>query len=75
MRDQKTPVVRFETEEHQIMAVVSVAEIPMRVVVDVHGEGHGSLRAAGERAGGPAGAGPARAGSLRTGIAVRCWWC
>jgi hypothetical protein len=37
LQDQKTPVVRFETEEHQIMAVVSVADLPMRVVVDAHG--------------------------------------
>ena len=37
LKDQKTPVARFETEEHQIMAVVSVAELPMRVVVDAPG--------------------------------------
>jgi len=37
LEDKNTPVVRFESEEHQIMAVVSVAELPMRVVVDAHG--------------------------------------
>jgi superfamily II DNA/RNA helicase len=37
LQDQKTPLVRYETEEHQIMAVVSLAELSMRVVVDAHG--------------------------------------
>jgi hypothetical protein len=37
LQDQKTPLMRYESEEHQIMAVVSLAELTMRVVVDVHG--------------------------------------
>jgi hypothetical protein len=35
--EQKTPVVRFETEQHQILAVVSLAQLTMRAVVDIHG--------------------------------------
>lgn len=37
LKAQKTPVVRFETDQHQILAVVSLAELPMRVSVDAHG--------------------------------------
>lgn len=37
LKAQKTPVVRFETDQHQILAVVSIAELPMRVPVDAHG--------------------------------------
>jgi len=37
LQEQKTPVVRFESEEHQILAVVSLAELSLRVVVDAHG--------------------------------------
>jgi superfamily II DNA/RNA helicase len=34
---QKTPVVRFETQEHKIVALVSLAELTMRVPVDSYG--------------------------------------
>lgn len=34
---QKTPVVRFVTEAHRILAQVSVGELTMRVPVDSHG--------------------------------------
>jgi len=34
---QKTPVVRFVTEAHRILAHVSLAELAMRVPVDSHG--------------------------------------
>lgn len=34
---QKTPVVRFVTEAHRILAHVSLAELTMRVPVDSHG--------------------------------------
>ena len=34
---QKTPVVRFETQDHKITALVSLAELPMRVPVDSYG--------------------------------------
>ena len=37
LKDQKTPLVRYEIEAHQILAVVSIAELPMRALVDVHG--------------------------------------
>jgi len=37
LKDQKTPLVRYETEAHQILAVVSIAELPMRALVDAHG--------------------------------------
>lgn len=37
MAEQKTPVVRFVRNDHKIQALVSVAELPMRVPVDVHG--------------------------------------
>ncbi len=37
LADQKTPLVRYETEAHQIFAVVSLAELPMRTLVDAHG--------------------------------------
>jgi superfamily II DNA/RNA helicase len=34
---QKTPVVRFITEAHRILALVSLADLTMRVPVDSHG--------------------------------------
>ena len=34
---QKTPVVRFETQEHKIVALVSLADLTMRVPVDSYG--------------------------------------
>jgi superfamily II DNA/RNA helicase len=34
---QRTPVVRFETQEHKIIAVVSLADLTMRVPVDSYG--------------------------------------
>lgn len=37
MAEQKTPVVRFVRSDHKIQALVSLAELPMRVPVDVHG--------------------------------------
>lgn len=37
LQEQKTPVVRFESEQHQIMAVVSLAELSLRAVVDARG--------------------------------------
>jgi len=37
LADQKTPLVRFETEAQQILAVISIADLPMRALVDAHG--------------------------------------
>jgi hypothetical protein len=37
LQEKKTPVVRFESQDHQILAVVSLAELTLRVAVDVHG--------------------------------------
>ena len=34
---QKTPVVRFMRNEHRLQALVSIADLPMKVPVDVHG--------------------------------------
>ena len=34
---QKTPLVRFEQEGHKIHAVVSIADLPSRALVDSHG--------------------------------------
>jgi len=34
---QKTPVVRFERQDHKIVALSSIADLPMRVPVDAHG--------------------------------------
>ena len=34
---QKTPVIRFEVQEHKIMAHVSLGDLTMRVPVDKHG--------------------------------------
>jgi superfamily II DNA/RNA helicase len=34
---QKTPMVRLETQEHKIVAMVSIADLPMRVPVDSYG--------------------------------------
>ena len=35
--EQKTPVVRFMRNEHRLQALVSIADLPMKVPVDVHG--------------------------------------
>ena len=37
LADLRTPVLRFETEKHKILAVVSLADLPLRVPVDRHG--------------------------------------
>jgi len=37
LQEHKTPVVRFETEQHQILAVVSLAQLTLRAGVDAHG--------------------------------------
>lgn len=37
LAQQKTPVVRFSSEAHKILALVSLAELTMRVPVDRHG--------------------------------------
>ena len=37
LASQKTPVVRFETQDHKITVLVSLADLPMRVPVDSHG--------------------------------------
>lgn len=37
MAEQKTPVVRFARNDHKIQALVSIADLPMRVPVDAHG--------------------------------------
>ena len=37
LKDKNTPLVRYETAEHQIHAVVSIADLPMRTLVDAHG--------------------------------------
>ncbi|HET7626371.1 MAG TPA: DEAD/DEAH box helicase, partial [Verrucomicrobiae bacterium] len=34
---QKTPIVRFENQEQKILALVSIADLPMRVPVDKYG--------------------------------------
>jgi hypothetical protein len=34
---QKTPVVRFEEQDHRMVALSSIADLPMRVPVDKHG--------------------------------------
>jgi hypothetical protein len=36
-QQHKTPVVRFDRDERKILAVVSLAELPLRVPVDAHG--------------------------------------
>jgi superfamily II DNA/RNA helicase len=37
LASQRTPVVRFETHEHKIVALVSLADLTMRVPVDSYG--------------------------------------
>lgn len=37
LAEQKTPVVRFVHHDHKIQALVSIADLPMRVPVDAHG--------------------------------------
>jgi superfamily II DNA/RNA helicase len=37
LAQQKTPVIRFETQEHKILAHVSLGELTMRVPVDKYG--------------------------------------
>ena len=37
LAELKTPVLRFETEKHKILAVISLANLPLRVPVDRHG--------------------------------------
>ncbi len=37
LAEQKTPVIEFASEEHRIVARVSLGELPMRVPVDTHG--------------------------------------
>jgi superfamily II DNA/RNA helicase len=37
LAQQKTPVVRFEDQEHRIVALVTIADLTMRVPVDRHG--------------------------------------
>lgn len=37
LAEQKTPVVRFVRSDHKIQALVSIADLPMRVSVDAHG--------------------------------------
>ena len=37
LADQRTPVVSFVTQEHRLVANVSLAEMPMRVPIDAHG--------------------------------------
>jgi superfamily II DNA/RNA helicase len=34
---QKTPLIRFQREGHKIQAVVSIADLPIRAMVDAHG--------------------------------------
>ncbi|MBK8000366.1 MAG: DEAD/DEAH box helicase [Verrucomicrobia bacterium] len=35
--EQKTPVLRFMRNEHRLQALVSIADLPMKVPVDAHG--------------------------------------
>ncbi|MDB6029632.1 MAG: box helicase domain protein [Verrucomicrobiales bacterium] len=37
LAEQKTPVIRFVTQDHRIVAQVSLADIPMFVPIDSHG--------------------------------------
>ena len=37
LADQKTPLVRFRTDGHRIVALVSIADLTIRVPVDQHG--------------------------------------
>ena len=37
LAEQKTPVLRFVRNDHKIQALVSIADLPMRVPVDAHG--------------------------------------